>query len=131
MAHRNKTKGNTLEQQVARDMRSLYPFAKTTRMTSKLLDDCKIDLSGVPFLIQCKAGYNTVKPRYERLYLEMKSLIKQNYPDTHAVHRTPYILVHKMNGTKGKTEPELFQVTMTYELFLELIKNYNPSDIIQ
>jgi len=126
-----KRKGNTLEQQVAKDLRTRFPFAKTARMTSKILDDCKIDITGVPFLIQCKAGYNVVKPIYERLYLEMKGLIKQNYPDTHAVHKTPYILVHKMNGTKGKTEPELFQVTMTYELFLELIKNYNPGDIIQ
>lgn len=129
--HKNKRKGNGLEQLVARDLRDQFPFVKTTRETSKLLDSCKIDLSGTPFLIQCKAGYNTVKPRYERLYLEMKGLIKENYPKEHLIHNAPYILVHKMNGTKGKKEPELMQVTMTYELFLELIKNYNPGDIIQ
>jgi len=59
-----KRKGNTLEQLVAKDLRVLYPFAKTARMTSKILDDCKIDITGVPFLIQCKAGYNVVKFLY-------------------------------------------------------------------
>ena len=129
--HKSKRKGNTLEQQVAKDLREQYPFVKTTRETSKLLDDSKIDLSGLPFLVQCKAGYNKVKPKYEKLYVEMKALITQNYPQNHLIHRVPYVLIHKMNGTKGKKEPELFQVTMTYELFLELIKNYNPGDIIQ
>ena len=80
---------------------------------------------------KCKAGYNKVKPKYEKLYLEMKALITQNYPQNHLIHKVPYVLIHKMNGTKGKKEPELMQVTMTYELFLELIKNYNPGDIIQ
>ena len=129
--HKNKRKGNTLEQQVAKDLREQYPFVKTTRETSKLLDDSKIDLSGLPFLVLCKAGYNKVKPKYEKLYLEMKALITQNYPQNHLIHKVPYVLIHKMNGTKGKKEPELMQVTMTYELFLELIKNYNPGDIIQ
>lgn len=131
MAHPNKTKGNTLEQKVAKDLRQFYPFAKTTRMTSKLLDDCKIDVSGVPLLIQCKAGYNNVRVRYDRLYLENRELILQNYPKNHVIHKLPYVLINKLNGTKGKTEPELFQVTMTYDLFLELIQHYNPDDIIQ
>lgn len=125
-----KRKGNTLERQVVNDLKPIFPFAKTARLTSQLLDNCKIDVTGTPFLIQCKAGYNKVKPRYERLYLEMKGLIKENYPKEHLIHNAPYILVHKMNGTKGKTEPELMQVTITYELFLELIKNYR-GDIIQ
>ena len=40
--HKNKRKGNTLEQQVAKDLREQYPFVKTTRETSKLLDDSKV-----------------------------------------------------------------------------------------
>jgi len=125
MAHKNKIKGNVLEQNVVKDLRGKYPFAKTARYASKLVDDCKIDVIGVPFLIQCKSGYNDSRLRYDRLYLEMKELIKKNFSPNHPVHKLPYILINKLNGTKGKKEPELNQVTITYEFFLELLNSYN------
>lgn len=128
MPHPNKVKGNVLEQNVAKDLRGKYPFSKTARYTSKLLDDCKIDITGVPFLIQCKAGYNVSRLRYDRLYLEMKELIKKNFSPNHPVHNLPYILINKLNGTRGKKEPELNQVTITYEFFLELIQHYKTDN---
>lgn len=128
--HPNKRKGNTLEQQVAKDLREKYPFCKTARMTSKLMDDCKIDLTGLPFLIQCKAGYNKPRLKYEELYSEMKELIKKNFPEHHPVHNLPYVLVNKLNRKVGgkKSQPEMSQVTIEYGFFLELIKDYKSKN---
>lgn len=131
MAHPSKVKGNVLEQNVAKDLRKKYPFCKTTRMTSKLLDDCKIDLSGLPFLVQCKAGYNYPRLKYDDLYLQMKGLITTNFPEHHPIHNLPYVLVNKLNRVKGgkMSQPEMNQVTITYDFFLELLENYKSKNV--
>jgi len=130
MAHPNKVKGNVLEQTVAKDLRSKFPFCKTARQTSRLLDDCKIDLTGIPLLIQCKAGYNKSRPKFEVLYLEMKALVEKNFPKAHPVHNLPYVLINKLNRIKGgkQSQPEMNQVTIEYSFFLELIKNYETNN---
>jgi hypothetical protein len=130
MSHPNKVKGNVLEQTVAKDLRDKYPFCKTARQTSRLLDDCKIDLTGLPLLIQCKAGYNKSRPKFEVLYLEMKALIEKNFPKTHPVHNLPYVLINKLNRTKGgkQSQPEMNQVTISYDFFKILIQNYVTTD---
>jgi len=128
--HPNKRKGNTLEQQVVRDLREKYPFCKTTREGSKLLDDCKIDCLGLPFLVQCKAGYNKPRLKYEELYLQMKELVVKNFPEHHPVHKLPYILINKLNRIEGgkKSQPEMSQVTISYDFFLKLIQTYKTDD---
>lgn len=130
MSHPNKVKGNTLEQNVAKDLRSKFPFCKTARQTSRLLDDCKIDLTGLPLLIQCKAGYNKSRPKFEELFREMKELIEKNFPKQHPVHTAPYVLINKLNRTVGgkKSQPEMMQVTVDYNFFLELLKDYKPTN---
>lgn len=131
MPHPNKAKGNRLEQQVAKDLRKKYPFVKTARMGSQLVDNCKIDLIGVPFLIQCKSGYNYPRLKYEELYKQSKELLKQNFPESHPIHNLPYILVNKLNRIKGgkKAQPEMNQVTIDYDFFLDLIQNYKTSNV--
>ena len=127
MPHPSKTKGNRLEQEVTKDLRQFFPFAKTSRQASRLLDNCKIDIANVPFLIQCKSGYIDRRPKFEVLFNETKNLLKENVPPDDNLHKLPFVLVHKLNGTKGKTQPELKQVTMSYDLFLTLIeKTFNP-----
>ena len=126
-----KEKGNRLERLVANNLKGFYPFCKTSRATNQTLDNCKIDLSGLPILVQCKSGYNNNRPKFEVLYKEMKNLIKINYAPGNVVHKMPYILVHKLNGTRGKIEPELFQVTMDYQFFLELIQHYKSEEVVQ
>jgi hypothetical protein len=131
MSHPNKVKGNVLEQTVAKDLRSKYPFCKTARQTSRLLDDCKIDLTGLPLLVQCKAGYNKSRPKYEVLFREMKELIEKNFPKTHPVHNLPYVLINKLNRTKGgkQSQPEMNQVVISYDFFLNLIQNYTTDAV--
>lgn len=127
MANPNKVKGSTLERKIVNDLKDQYPFAKTARLASTLLDNCKVDISGVPFAIQAKAGYNDQRLRFDRLYYEFKTLIEQNFPPSHPIHKVPYILINKLNrNIPGKLkQPEMFQVTITYDFFLDLIKNYH------
>lgn len=118
----SKNKGNTLERFISRDLKKIFPFCKTARLASRLLDNCKIDVSGVPMNIQSKSGYNDRRPKYEALYRECKQLLIENFPKNDPVHTYPYVLVHKLTGTRGKTQPELFQVTIDYQFFLELVE---------
>jgi hypothetical protein len=55
----NRTKGHNLEREIARMFRDElgFKFAKTSRLASRMLDNCKVDIAGIPFLIQTKAGY--------------------------------------------------------------------------
>lgn len=126
MAHKNKLKGNRLEQQVAIDLREKFPFVKTARYANRMADDSKIDLIGIPLLIQCKSGYNYPRLKYEQLYLENKDLITKNFGPNHPVHKLPYVLINKLNRTVGGKlkQPEMNQVTITYQFFLELIKHW-------
>lgn len=128
--HKNKRKGNTLEQQVAKDLRAKYPFVKTARYANRMADDCKIDLVGIPFLVQCKSGYNKPRLKYDELYLENQELISKNFPPNNPVHNLPYVLINKLNRTVGgkKSQPEMMQVTISYDFFLRLINDYNSKD---
>lgn len=130
MAHKNKVKGNVLEQTVAKDLRAKYPFVKTARYGSRMADDSKIDLIGVPFLIQCKSGYNKPRLKFEELYRENQELIKIHFPPNHHVHKLPYVLINKLNRTVGgpRSQPEMNQVTIDYDFFLELISCYQTSN---
>ena len=130
MAHKNKLKGNRLEQQIAIDLRERFPFVKTARYANRMADDCKIDLVGVPMLIQCKSGYNKPRLKFDELYLENKELIAKNFGPNHPVHKLPYVLINKLNRTVGGKlkQPEMNQVTITYEFFKDLIKNYTTEN---
>ena len=79
-----------------------------------------IDLIHLPINIQCKAGYNKARPKYEELYQSCKELLNKNFPKNDPVHNYPYVIINKLNTTK-KLSPEYTQVIMTYEFFLELI----------
>jgi len=127
MAHKNKAKGNRLEQQVAKDLRKKYPFVKSSREGSRVMDNCKIDLINLPFLVQCKSGYNYPRLKYEELYHESKKLLSENVPPGDKVHDLPYVLINKLNRVVGgkKSQPEMNQVIITYDFFLDLIRTYD------
>lgn len=48
--------GHNYERKVVKELKDLgFATAATTRATSKIMDDAKIDINGVPYNIQCKA----------------------------------------------------------------------------
>lgn len=122
----SRSKGHTLERKVTNDLKVFFPFARTSRNGSKITDDCGIDIIGVPFNIQIKNGYNKIKFKFEDEFKYTVDKLKLVYPQDDKIHTYPYIFIHKKTGVKGKIQPELFQVTMTYDTFIGLIsKIYN------
>jgi len=116
----NKEKGNRLERDIRLKLLKYWPKIQTARLASRLMDNCKIDLVNLPLKIQCKSGYERLRPKYESLYEENEELCKQYLMGDDPVHNYPYILIHKLPTTKKKA-PQYTQVTMTLEFFLELL----------
>src|SRR5688572_6248195 len=117
----NRTKGHNLEREIAKMFREElgFKFAKTSRLASRILDNCKVDIAGIPYLVQTKAGYAKARPKPEVIFQEMEDLLKENFPENDPVHQYPKILVHKING-KHKYHN---LVTMSYNDFKYLLLN--------
>lgn len=117
----NRTKGHNLEREVVRMLREElgHKFAKTARYASRMLDDCKIDISGVPYLIQTKAGYAKARPKAEEIFKQMDEDLKEHFPANDPVHTYPKILIHKINGRHKYHN----LVTMPYNDFKFLLFN--------
>lgn len=115
----NRTKGHNLEREVTRMFRDElgYKFAKTSRLASRILDNCKVDIAGIPFLIQTKAGYIKARPKAEEIFKEMEEALLENFPKTDPVHQYPKVLVHKINGRNKYHN----LVTMPYNDFKYLL----------
>lgn len=48
--------GHNYERKVAKEFKDLgYERAASTRATSRIMDDAKIDINGIPFNVQCKS----------------------------------------------------------------------------
>lgn len=124
MSNTNRNKGHNAERLYAKIFRDLgYTYCKTTRESSRLLDKCKVDLDGLPFLIQIKAGkQKALNP--SKILCEMTENLKINFPKEDLIHAKPKILIHHKQGIQGKTRNEYDNlVVMTFETFLKLIKN--------
>jgi hypothetical protein len=116
MSNKYRRKGHLLEQLTVKDLRDLFPKAKTSRNASHLLDSCKIDLAFIPLNIQCKMGYINNRPKWDILKKESDELLKKNYPKNDPIHQNPFLLRHKM----GRVD----MATMEWKFFLELYKFY-------
>lgn len=126
----NRKRGHDLERQVSRDLSLFFPFSKTTRASSRLLDNCGIDIAFVPFLIQCKSGYEKNRPKYELEYRNIKENITNNFPQSSPIHNMPIVLIHKLNPGRGKTRgEESTQVTINYNFFMFLLSQINLKDL--
>lgn len=127
MSKNNRKKGHDLERQVTSDLKFSFPFARTSRAASKQLDNCKIDIAFTPILFQCKAGYTRNRPKYEEEFVEMKKQIALHYPQNDPIHKSPFVLVHKLDAGKGnRRREEMLQITTSYDFFMWLIENCEP-----
>jgi hypothetical protein len=117
----SRRKGHDLERQIAKMFREElgYKFAKTSRLASTLLDSCKIDIFGVPYLVQTKMGYKNSRPKADEIFKDMDERLKESFPEDDPVHKLPKILVHKIDG-KHKYHN---LVTMPYNDFKYLLLN--------
>lgn len=117
----SRTKGHNAEREFAKRFRDMgFEFCKTARQASRLLDDCGVDLSGLPLNIQIKSGYKTARPKADALFKDMKDNLAKAFPPGDTVHKNPRVLIHKLDGM---VEENLL-VTMTWADWVEFLKAY-------
>lgn len=118
MSNKNRDKGHRFERYWAKVFREdlKFPFCKTSRQSSRLLDDCGVDLDGIPFNIQLKNGYNS-GINYTKLFEEIDRKIGENYIPNDPRHIFPSIIIHK----RGRKESE-HHVVMQAKDFKKLIE---------
>lgn len=118
----NKRKGSAAERTYAQEFRDIgYKHCKTSRLGSKMLDACGIDLIFIPFNVQVKAGY-AKGLNYGKELLYLTDRMNEILPETSLEHTYPRILIHRKDvgaGNKRTAESEL--VVMTFEDFKKLI----------
>jgi hypothetical protein len=126
MPNPNAVKGHNLERAIINDLKKIgYDWAKSSRISSRRLDNCKIDINDIPLNIQAKA--TQMRPNYQQLYEECIPLIDKEYPpkDAKELKKKPYIVVHKDTTRRaGKGKPHVQTMTMSYEFGLELLELY-------
>lgn len=115
MANTNRTKGHTAERLYAQKFREIFPECQTARYTSRQMDDAKVDLTGLPFLVQIKAGKQKgMKP--ELILEEMYNLVPNSLKEQ------VKLVIHHKQGAKGRRRtPYDSLVTMTFDDFFTLI----------
>lgn len=122
----NKTKGSNAERYYAKRFREELNFekCKTSRLASKLHDNCKIDLCFIPFNVQVKAGKQKGLNVSKELLL-MEEEIKKNFSETYPEHKYPKLLIHKKETGKGNKRDEYSElVTMSFDDFIKIINTY-------
>ncbi len=121
----SRNKGHGAERDFAEKFRKIgFEFCKTSRQASRLLDDCGVDLSGIPLNVQIKCGYWKVRPKADQLFLGMKELLGKNYQKTDPIHNYPRILIHKLDAKV----PEHQLVTLTWDDFLLFLIAYKEKN---
>lgn len=136
---RSRQKGHNFERWLAKTFRDKlnYPYCKTSRAVSKLLDDCGVDISllglridEIPYLIQAKAGYENRRPKPEEVFSYITEKLAMFFPPDHIIHSKPKILLHKLDRKNSFMTVELdkglelLKVNDEYKILKESIVNY-------
>lgn len=118
----SRTKGHNYERWLAKFFREQfnYNFCKTSREASRMLDDCGVDLSGVPYNIQAKSGYKGHRPKPDLIFANMTEKLSKNFPEEDPIHKKLKLVFHKLDGHK----PENHLVTLQFCDFIEILKVY-------
>ena len=115
----NITRGHDGERFYARVFQSLgFPKCKTSRLGSRLMDNCKVDLMNIPYNIQIKAGTHKGLKAYTILN-EMVELLKNNFETSDPVQNHPKFLIHRrMIYSKSADNDLIYFLQEDYEHFV-------------
>lgn len=117
----SRSKGNRTEIEYIDKFKELgYSMCKSSRLASRLLDSCGIDLSGIPFNIQVKAGYKKNFTRPDRIFAKMKADLAGSFDTNDPIHGYPKILIQKLDGYHAENQ----LVTMMWCDFVKLMEVY-------
>lgn len=128
MPNKNAVKGHTWERTIINWIKKFWPWAKSSRISSRLLDNCKIDINHVPVLIQAKA--TQTRPNFQVLWEECMDLIDIHYPPHEAreLKKKEYIVFHKDTTRRGGVnKPHTETMTVTARFGRELLELYAKS----
>lgn len=99
LGSRNRTAGHNYERQIAKELREMgFTHAKTSRQASRLYDDCKIDIWGVPLNIQCKNSKQKLDAN--EIFKTMINAVKKELPGR---LNMPFLLFHKKDRKETVT----------------------------
>lgn len=124
----NKRKGSRVEREYANFFKQFdetLKHCKTTRNTSKLLDNCKIDLNFLPILVQIKAGEQKgLNPAV--ILKQISEALRENIPQSYPEHKMPKVLIHHKDIPKGRRtrNPEDTIISMTFDDWLILFSAF-------
>jgi len=122
--NRNRDKGHNAERYYVLQFKNLgFSFCKTSRFASKLIDDCGIDMVGLPFNVQVKAGYAKGLNYFKTLSL-INGRLKINFPPEDVIHNKINIIIHKLDTGRGKKRTEFDELVI---LEKDSLKNICPA----
>jgi len=102
----NREKGHNAERYYAAEFRRMgHARCATSRYASRMHDDAGIDLVGVPFNVQVKAG-RQARLRPAQVLAEMKERVARAFPEGSPERVWPSILVHRGEPGRGKRRRE-------------------------
>lgn len=120
-----RKKGHRAELEFLADFKEDFPFARTSREASRLYDSCKIDLWGLPFLIQIKAGYkNGINAT--QILNDMQEGLNNNFPSDALEHTYPQIIIQKKDKSTRVGTPRAENDTIVYMSYNTFKKLYKP-----
>ena len=110
---RNRVRGHNYERKIAKEFRDLgFTRCLTTRQASRLWDDCKLDLYGIPVNVQLKNVISSMN--YVDILNSMISKVTEFLPER---EDKPFIIFHK----KGKEELAIMYKEDLYKLLVTLL----------
>jgi hypothetical protein len=123
MPNKNAVKGHNWERKIINWIKPFWKWAKSSRATSRQLDNCKVDINFIPLLIQAKA--TLIRPNFQKLWEECMRLIDIEYPPKEAkeLKKKPYVVFHKDTSRKaGPKAPHTETMTVTAKFGRELLE---------
>lgn len=132
MGRANKRKGSHVERVYAKIFRDLgHTKCGTTRQSSRILDDCAVDLNFIPLLVQIKAGKQQGL-NVAKVLQDMKDRIAEKLPKHYPEQEMVKIVVHHRDMPKGQRVRTPYDsiVSMTFDDFVTMFAIAFPGENI-
>lgn len=94
-----RQKGHAYERKWANYFKSIgYAKCVTSRLGSRIMDNSKVDLIFIPYLVQLK--HDKSKLNYRDIFLSMEEELKKNLPKNSPELILPKIIIHRFARSK-------------------------------
>lgn len=126
MSNTNRNKGHNAEREYVNIFKLFHPQCKSSREASRLYDNCKIDIWGIPIMIQVKSGYGTNIP-HSKILDGMELLINKNFKKDSIECTSPKIIIHKKDKSTLPGKPRASTDTIVAMTLDDFLKHFYPN----